>query len=665
MSDQRKRPGGQAPGGEMASSDDIRSGYLTGPGVYRLPVQYSVVDGIALFGGCIDLGPVEEVEAEAARIHAEAQAGQNAPVHGEEDAPVLQGVGLPSDSQFLWPNGRVPYEINAALPNQARVTDAIAHIEARSAIRFILRTPANALQHPNWVEFIPHPSVNSSPVGMRGGRQQIRLSPGATMGTAVHEILHSLGIYHEQSRSDRDNFIEIRWQNIQPEAVHNFQTVPGAVDYYDYDYGSIMHYPRWAFSSNNQDTIVPRQSGVTIGQRDGLSFGDRLTIAKIYERFFTNGYSGVWRANTGRYGLWVNATWDSFQAKWQEWSGQDLRLIDIHTRHEGGETRYSGVFREGSGGYALWANASFDSFQQKWQEWAGQGLRLVGVHVHRSGSENRYSGVWLPGSGGYGLWVDASWESFQAKWQEWNQQGLRLVDIHVHRVDGQNRYSGVWLAGTGGYGLWANATWDSFRAKWQEWSGQGLRLVDMALHRANGENRYSGVWRQGTGGYYLWANVTWESFRAKWEQLGEQGLQLVDYDFPAPEVGLFGDVDTAGLADAEVDRIDPGLALDGFGGVFGERPAELPVAAAPGALPMEPIGVGGLVGVPEDASAGTSAPDGQGEAVMLAPNGPAGPAEAAETEGLGGSGGYVGAAQPGEGHDGPARNGGGGPVLTH
>ena len=193
MSDQRKRPGGQAPGGEMASSDDIRSGYLTGPGVYRLPVQYSVVDGIALFGGCIDLGPVEEVEAEAARIHAEAQAGQNAPVHGEEDAPVLQGVGLPSDSQFLWPNGRVPYEINAALPNQARVTDAIAHIEARSAIRFVLRTPANAVQHPNWVEFIPHPSVNSSPVGMRGGRQQIRLSPGATMGTAVHEILHALG----------------------------------------------------------------------------------------------------------------------------------------------------------------------------------------------------------------------------------------------------------------------------------------------------------------------------------------------------------------------------------------------------------------------------------------------------------------------------------------
>jgi hypothetical protein len=621
---------------EMATSDDVRTGYLTGPGVYRLPVQYSVVDGIALFAGCIDLGPVEEVEAEAARIHAEAQARTQAATHAEGDDAettlVLQGVGLPTDSQFLWPQGRVPYAINASLPNQARVTTAIAHIEARSAIRFFLRTPANSNQHPNWIEFIPHASVNSSPVGMRGGRQQIRLSPGATMGTAVHELLHSLGVYHEQSRSDRDDFIEIRWQNIQADAVHNFQTVPGAVDYYDYDYGSIMHYPRRAFSTNNQDTIVPRQTGVTIGQRDGLSYGDRLTVAKIYERFFTRGYSGVWRAQTGRYGLWVNATWDSFRAKWLEWSGGGLRLVDIHTRQDGNQTRYSGVFREGTGGYALWANANFDSFRQKWQEFAGQGLRLVGMHIHRVGNENRFSGAWLPGSGGYGLWVDATWESFQAKWQEWNQQGLRLVDIHVHRVNGQNRYSGVWLAGTGGYGLWANTTWESFRQKWQEWAGQGLRLVDLNIHRAIGENRYSGVWRQGTGGYYLWANVTWENFRAKWEELGERGFRLVDFDFPAAEVGPFGDVEMAGLADAETERFDPGLIGDGFGGILGEAHTEMPVAALPGDL----SGVGAIVGGASAIST-DSGSDGRGEAVLDTHTGPPAPDVTQEKEGIGGS----------------------------
>ncbi|VDK21845.1 unnamed protein product, partial [Anisakis simplex] len=108
------------------------------------------------------------------------------------------------------------------------------------------------------------------------------------VGIISHEILHSLGIWHEQSRSDRDEYINVNYDNLFPGMEGNFEKRTEVVTSnleQPYDLGSVMHYSSTAFARDQSTATITTRDGNyqhTIGQRKTLSFKDAKIINLQY-----------------------------------------------------------------------------------------------------------------------------------------------------------------------------------------------------------------------------------------------------------------------------------------------------------------------------------------------------------------------------------------------
>ncbi|XP_072122462.1 low choriolytic enzyme-like isoform X2 [Mobula birostris] len=177
---------------------------------------------------------------------------------------------------------RIPYEISPQYDEQTRreIRRGFEEFERFTCIRFVPHTDEE-----DFISLQPVPGCSAS-VGRVGGMQLILLNQRCLekgKGVVEHELMHSLGFWHEHTRSDRDKYIKIEWKNVWPGYEHNFLKKNTNNLKSKYDYGSILHYSRTAFSRNGQPTLTPLvDTDAVIGQRVCLSEMDLLKVNQLY-----------------------------------------------------------------------------------------------------------------------------------------------------------------------------------------------------------------------------------------------------------------------------------------------------------------------------------------------------------------------------------------------
>ena len=138
-------------------------------------------------------------------------------------------------------------------------------------------------------------------VGRHGGEQIVTIADRcSSSGHAIHELGHALGMWHEHSRPDRDNYIEIINRNLEfsqyeiyfrKTSLELFKSVPDV----GYDIQSVMHYSPYAFAStvgidrptirindNANLTELECENRLPMGQRRQLSYKDTIRLNLLY-----------------------------------------------------------------------------------------------------------------------------------------------------------------------------------------------------------------------------------------------------------------------------------------------------------------------------------------------------------------------------------------------
>jgi hypothetical protein len=205
---------------------------------------------------------------------------------------------------YIWPKGYIPIDMEDSITSMGFENAVIGAIEQLSRLTRLRFKPRTNEKDYIFINFMTVGEMGfsggNSWVGRQGGRQDLNLS-SASESLVMHELLHAAGFYHEQSRPDRDNYIEILWNNIQPDSRFNYQLEP-SVATGEYNYTSIMHYYPTSFGINGKTTMRCKSGNTISDCKMGGNWINQKDITDINAAYFFNqsvealDFSKLWHA---------------------------------------------------------------------------------------------------------------------------------------------------------------------------------------------------------------------------------------------------------------------------------------------------------------------------------------------------------------------------------
>jgi hypothetical protein len=199
--------------------------------------------------------------------------------------PDSLGIGY---SQYFWPKVgsvyQVPYIIDPASADTTNLNSAITQFNTTFAgvIQFVARG-----SEADYVNF-SFDGSNLSGVcdafeGRVGGEQTVGGSGSCTVATILHEMGHTVGVWHEQARPDRNTYVTVNYNAVIKASRSNFdQQFDNEQATNLFDYASVMEYPAFSFSRNGQPCVETIPAGIPLSNPTGYSAADIDGILRLY-----------------------------------------------------------------------------------------------------------------------------------------------------------------------------------------------------------------------------------------------------------------------------------------------------------------------------------------------------------------------------------------------